>query len=101
MATFEDFLKLDIRAGEIVWAENLKSQTPAYKLWVDFGKLGIKSSAQITNSTKGGPNRDRFWEWSIFRPAKLQTLCQGLGSRCLFRKGGSLFNRTGCKNGIN
>ena len=36
MATFEDFMKLDIRVGEITQVEILKSEKPAYKLWVDF-----------------------------------------------------------------
>lgn len=51
MATFEDFMKLDIRVGEIVQAEIFeKAKRPAYKLWVNFGEeVGIKkSSAQIT-----------------------------------------------------
>lgn len=51
MASFDDFMKLDIRVGTILSAKNFeKARKPAYQLEVDFGEeLGVKrSSAQIT-----------------------------------------------------
>lgn len=57
MATFDDFMKLDIRVGTIVSAKNFeKARKPAYQLEVDFGgELGVKrSSAQITERYTAG-----------------------------------------------
>ena len=41
---------MDMRIGKIITVEDfLEAQKPAYKLTIDFGKLGVKkSSAQIT-----------------------------------------------------
>ena len=46
----EAFEVLDLRVGRILRAEpNERARTPSYKLWIDFGPLGEKtSSAQLT-----------------------------------------------------
>lgn len=51
MDTHEAFALLDLRVGRVVRAEpNDGAKKPAFKLWVDFGPLGVKqSSAQLTS----------------------------------------------------
>jgi tRNA-binding protein len=46
----EAFETLDLRVGRIRRAEsNTRARKPSYKLWIDFGPLGEKtSSAQLT-----------------------------------------------------
>jgi len=49
--SFDEFLKVDVRVGRIVRAEDFpRARKPAYQLWVDFGpELGErKTSAQLT-----------------------------------------------------
>jgi tRNA-binding protein len=47
--SFDDFTKVDIRVGRVMRVEPFpKARKPAWKLWIDFGGLGIrKSSAQL------------------------------------------------------
>ncbi|MGH9261188.1 MAG: tRNA-binding protein [Acidimicrobiales bacterium] len=46
---YDDFAKIDIRVGRIVQVDDFpKARKPAYKLRIDCGELGVKtSSAQI------------------------------------------------------
>jgi tRNA-binding protein len=55
MITWDEFIKIDLRAGTIVKAEPFEGvKKPAIKVWVDLGaELGIKkSSVQITHLYK-------------------------------------------------
>ena len=49
MEPLEAFGMLDVRVGRVLRAEpNEGAKKPAFKLWIDFGPLGVKqSSAQL------------------------------------------------------
>lgn len=48
--SWNDFEKVEMRAGTVIDVQPFeKARNPSFKLWIDFGELGIKkSSAQIT-----------------------------------------------------
>jgi len=63
MATYDDFVKLDIRVGKVVLVEDFpEAKKPAYKLTIDFGsEIGIKhSSVQIVKYYKKEELKDKL-----------------------------------------
>lgn len=51
MIEWSDFERVEMRVGRVQRAEPFPAaRKPAYRLWIDFGELGVKrSSAQITS----------------------------------------------------
>jgi tRNA-binding protein len=47
---YDAFHQLDLRVGRVIRCEpNEEARKPAYKLWIDFGPVGVlTSSAQLT-----------------------------------------------------
>jgi tRNA-binding protein len=46
MEPIDAFHALDLRVGRVTRAErNDAARKPAYKLWIDFGPLGVKTSS--------------------------------------------------------
>lgn len=71
---FADFLKVKMAVGTIISAElNPKARKPAYKLTIDFGDLGLKtSSAQITeNYTPDDLQNKQIIAVMNFRPKRI------------------------------
>ena len=80
MDPLDAFAVLDLRVGRVLRAEpNEAARKPAFKLWIDFGPLGVKpSSAQLTTlytpdvlvGRLGYPpetvqqTSDRHWTWT-------------------------------------
>ena len=54
--SYEAFQQVDMRVGRVLRAEpNAAARKPSYKLWIDFGPLGEKtSSAQLTDVYQAG-----------------------------------------------
>jgi tRNA-binding protein len=51
---YDDFARIDMRVGRVIRVEDFpKAKNPSYRIWVDFGELGVKrSSAQLTKYPK-------------------------------------------------
>ena len=48
MNPVEAFAALDMRVGRVLRAEpNERARKPSYKLWIDFGPLGEKTSSAM------------------------------------------------------
>jgi len=49
--SYEDFRKVDIRVGRIVEVDDFpQARKPAFKVRIDFGPLGVKTSSAAWSS---------------------------------------------------
>ena len=50
MINWDDFMKVDMRVGTVIDIKDFpEAKNPSYRIWVDFGELGVKkTSAQVT-----------------------------------------------------
>ena len=72
IVSFNDFSKIDMRIGKIIEVRDfVEAKKPAYKLLIDFGKLGIKkSSAQLPYSYSKSVLLNKYVVAVINFPAK-------------------------------
>jgi tRNA-binding protein len=60
----EAFETLDLRVGRVLRAEvNARARKPAYRLWIDFGPLGEKTSSAQHRASYA--TEDLFWRMVI------------------------------------
>lgn len=44
--SWEDFEKVEMRVGRVVEVQDFpEARNPSYKMWIDFGQLGVKKSS--------------------------------------------------------
>ena len=73
---YEDFERIDMRVGRIIRVEDFpKAKNPSYRIWVDFGELGVKgSSAQLTKYPKDQLMNSLVIAVVNFRPKQIADL---------------------------
>jgi len=73
---YEDFERIDMRVGRIIRVEDFpKAKNPSYRIWVDFGELGVKrSSAQLTKYPKDQLMNSLVIAVVSFRPKQIADL---------------------------
>jgi len=69
-----------MRVGRIVKVEDFpKAKNPSYKIWVDFGELGVKrSSAQLTKYSKEQLMNSLVIAVINFRPKQIADFMSGV-----------------------